>query len=114
MNQLDFVNRLYGKDAEVRKMKNFPKFFHLHFSLRTWRGRRCRFEVDVIWARKFTFDIRKNYLAKSRYQKWVQKSDITTRRGIDEDDFVILPEVPLRRADSDEFIMNELQGEWML
>jgi hypothetical protein len=56
----------------------------------------------------------KTILQNPDIKKWVQKSDITTRRGIDEDDFVILPEVPLRRADSDEFIVNELQGEWML
>jgi len=53
----------------------------------------------------------KTILQNPDIKKWVQKSDITTRRAIDEDDF--LPGAALKRAD-DEFIINELQGEWML
>jgi hypothetical protein len=55
----------------------------------------------------------KTVLQNPDVKKWVQKSDITTRRAIDEDDFVILPGAASRRAD-DEFIVNELQGEWMV
>ena len=46
-------------------------------------------------------------------KKWLQKSDTTTRRAVDEDDFVFVPRAAPRRVD-DEFIVNELQGEWMV
>jgi hypothetical protein len=45
--------------------------------------------------------------------KWIQKSGITSRRAVDEDDFVILPPAAPGRTD-DDFIINEPQGEWMV
>lgn len=58
-----------------------------------------------------TYD--KTVLQNPDVKNWVEKSDLTTRRAIDEDDFVFLPRAAPRRAD-DEFIINELQGEWMV
>jgi len=55
----------------------------------------------------------KTVLQNPDIKQWIQKSDITTRRAIDEDDFVVLPGDAPRRAE-DEFIINELQGEWVM
>jgi len=52
-------------------------------------------------------------LQNPEIKKWVQKSDTTTRRAVDEDDFVILPRAVPGGVD-DEFIVNEPQGEWMV
>lgn len=113
MNQLDLVNRLYGKPTEVRKIK-FARSFFIYILVQE-PGEDADVDLRSMLSGQGSLHstYEKTILQNLDIKKWVQKSDITTRRAIDEDDFDILPGAAVKRAD-DEFIINELQGEWML